>query len=285
MPSPYPSLVTVGHDLDGAHVLVDLEHVGELAVDGDHDGSVAVLAAIAAELATSAWAEDLQVTLVGCLPDLPSTLGTGRVRHVATLAELPWRTRAPRRRCPRGTGRRWPGGPGASTHRRRAAPRRRLDPGDRPARRPGAAGRPGPARGAPAGPAAGRRGRRHRRHCVGASAGWTLTLDRIGTGLDATAVLNPLHLALRPQRLTAADLDQLLGLLAVADLPAGQDGGFQSTDPVSSTSRSRPSLTSAGTSPGPTPRRTTTPPSGSRSPRRTPLHRRSPSRPSTATAS
>jgi nucleoid-associated protein YgaU len=83
VPSPYPSLVTVGHDLDGAHVLLDLEHVGALAVDGDHDSSVAVLAAIAAELATSTWAEDLQVTLVGCLPALRPHLapaGSGTCR-------------------------------------------------------------------------------------------------------------------------------------------------------------------------------------------------------------
>ena len=72
VPAPYPSLVTIGHDLDDAHVLVDLEHLGALAVNGDDDRSLAVLAALAAELATSRWADDLQVTLVGCLPTLPT---------------------------------------------------------------------------------------------------------------------------------------------------------------------------------------------------------------------
>jgi hypothetical protein len=45
-------------------------------------------------------------------------------------------------------------------------------------------------------------------------------LDRTDDGPGALAVLRPLNLALRPQQLSAQDLDQLLDLLAVADLPS-----------------------------------------------------------------
>jgi nucleoid-associated protein YgaU len=220
-PAPYPSLVTIGHDLDGAHVLLDLEHVGELAVDGDQDSSVAVLAAIAAELATSTWVEDLQVTLVGCLPTLPTALDTGRIRYVETLAEL----------LP------------ALEHRAadvRAALAADGLPNLQHARTGAAGGQHGDAWSPEivlvAGPvAAPDRARLDAvlhvlpraglaavvtGNIAAAPSEWTLTLDRPDTSPDATAVLSPLNLALRPQLLTHADLDQLLGLLAVADLPA-----------------------------------------------------------------
>jgi nucleoid-associated protein YgaU len=246
VPSPYPSLVTVGHDLDGAHVLLDLEHVGELAVDGDHDSSVAVLAAIAAELATSTWAEDLQVTLVGCLSALPAALGHGRVRHVATLSELlgALEHRAADVRAALAadglpdlqharttTGQRhgdaWTpevvllAGPVPPVD------RARLDTILQDLPRVGLAA---VITGTDAG--------------ADAPSEWTLTLDRTDSGPGATAVLNPLNLALRAQRLTSADLDQLLGLFAVADLPADPDG-----DPGSASSEAfdEPAVAALGT--------------------------------------
>lgn len=220
VPAPYPSLVTLGHDLDGAHVLLDLEHTVSLSVAGAPDRSLAVLAAIAAELATSAWADDLQVTLVGCLPELLAALGSGRVRHVATLTELlpALEHRAAEvhaaladdslRDLPQArTGT-------AGQHRAQAwtpeivlltgavAPedRMRLDAVLQQLPRVGLA-------------------------AVTAATGpppdaWTVLLDPHDDRPDATAVLEPIGLTLRPQRLSQADLDQLMTLLAVADLPA-----------------------------------------------------------------
>ena len=88
MRAPYPALVTVGHDLEGAHVLVDLEQITALGLEGSATHTMPVLAALAVELATSPWADDLLVTLVGCLPELPGTVATGRLRHVERVEQL-----------------------------------------------------------------------------------------------------------------------------------------------------------------------------------------------------
>lgn len=89
VPAPYPSLVTLGHDHDDALVLLDLEQVGALVVDGRTELVRSALTAVAAELATSAWADDLRVTVVGApaLADL-DLLDTGRVRHVTDVGRL-----------------------------------------------------------------------------------------------------------------------------------------------------------------------------------------------------
>ena len=62
---PWPLLVTLGVDDEGAERLVDLESVGLLTVVGDHGPGTAVLAAMALELACSPWTDDLRLTLVG----------------------------------------------------------------------------------------------------------------------------------------------------------------------------------------------------------------------------
>ena len=62
---PWPLLVTLGADDEGAERVVDLESLGLLAVDGGHDLVTAVLAAMALELACSPWTDDLRLTLVG----------------------------------------------------------------------------------------------------------------------------------------------------------------------------------------------------------------------------
>jgi nucleoid-associated protein YgaU len=221
VPAPYPSLVTLGHDLDDAHVLVDLEHLGALAVDGDSERSVAVLAALATELATSGWSDDLQVTLVGCLPSLPAALGTGLVRYLPTLQEL----------LP-------------ALERRAAAVRTALAAHEledlhyaRTAAPDG--GLPGDAWtpeivlvAGPLDPAARARLDAVTLHfpAVGVAAvlagdrapsPWTLHLDAdASSGFGGVAALEPVNLALRPQVLTAGDLDQLVGLLATAQQPA-----------------------------------------------------------------
>ncbi|MGC5173033.1 LysM peptidoglycan-binding domain-containing protein [Microbacterium sp. DT81.1] len=86
--APYPALVTLGHDENDAHLLVDLEKLGSLNIDGTPELEEAALTALALELATSTWAENLQVTLVGVAPGLPDAIGSGRVRHVDDVAVL-----------------------------------------------------------------------------------------------------------------------------------------------------------------------------------------------------
>jgi LysM repeat protein len=88
VPAPYPSLVTVGHDEDGGHVLLDLEYLGALGISGDDTATREVLAAIAIELATSRWADDLQVTVVGAYPELEDTFQTGRIRYLPAAGRI-----------------------------------------------------------------------------------------------------------------------------------------------------------------------------------------------------
>jgi LysM repeat protein len=217
VPAPYPSLVTVGQDSNGGQILLDLEHTGALAAVGNSEDEVAVLAAIAAELATSPWADDLQITLVGCLDRLPAALGTGRVRHVDHLEQvLP------------------------TLEKRVAAVRAALQRQDLKDLRQARTARPnmeeveacwppeillmvGPVAPAlrtrllsllldlpPAGLSIVTAGD------VELTA-WRLTF---GTAEAAAAMLEPLNLALQPQRLTTPDLDHLVKLLAVADRPS-----------------------------------------------------------------
>ena len=87
--APYPALVTLGRDADGAHLLVDLETIAALTLATDSQADAhAVLAALAFELATSSWADDLTLTLVGVCPDLPAALGVDRARHVDHIDAL-----------------------------------------------------------------------------------------------------------------------------------------------------------------------------------------------------
>lgn len=88
VPAPYPSLVIIGHDQEDGHVLLDLEYVGALGVSGEPNRTSEVLAAIAVELATSRWADDLQVTIVGSYPELEDALQTGRIRYLPAVANL-----------------------------------------------------------------------------------------------------------------------------------------------------------------------------------------------------
>lgn len=86
--APYPALVTIGQDGTGAQLLVDLEYLGNLGVTGEDTLTSEVLDALAVELSTSTWGEQLQVTLVGVADGLAAACGTGRVRQVADLDEL-----------------------------------------------------------------------------------------------------------------------------------------------------------------------------------------------------
>jgi len=88
VPAPYPSLVTIGHDVEAGHVFLNLEHLGALGITGDDPGTREILAALAIELATSVWADDLQVTLVGAFPELEDALQTGRIRYLPSVGRL-----------------------------------------------------------------------------------------------------------------------------------------------------------------------------------------------------
>jgi len=96
VPAPYPALVTLGHDEGACHVLLNLETVGTLAVTGAAQDAGEVVAALVVELATSAWADDLQVDVVGvpgdplvdALVGLEGTLRTGRVRRYDSVGAL-----------------------------------------------------------------------------------------------------------------------------------------------------------------------------------------------------
>ena len=220
VPAPYPSLVTVGHDLDDAHLLLDLEYVGALAVDGDPESCLAIMAAIAAELATSSWADDLQITVIGCLPTLPAALGESRVRYLPTLEgllpALEHRTADVRAALTSngldGLHHARTANPGHYLHGNAWTPEILLLNG-------------------PVAPDARARldAVLHDLPHVGVAAittgcdglgEWTLRLDGATRDQLGLAELTPIGLALRPQRLAAADLDQLLALFTIADLPA-----------------------------------------------------------------
>ena len=85
-PALYPGLVTIGTDATG-RVLVDLEAArGLIAVTGPGDLVAEALSAIAAELATSLWADTMQLTLVGTGVGL-EVLEPDRVHLVSSVAE------------------------------------------------------------------------------------------------------------------------------------------------------------------------------------------------------
>jgi len=88
VPAPYPSLVTIGHDSKDAHVFLDLEYLGALCINGDPQRTREIMAALAIELATSRWADDLQITLVGAYPELGDVLETGRIRYVPAAGHI-----------------------------------------------------------------------------------------------------------------------------------------------------------------------------------------------------
>jgi hypothetical protein len=85
--APYPGLVSLG-TLDGARLLLNLEAVpGLVSLTGAPADRTAVLASVAAELATSGWSDGTNITLVGYGAELTG-LDPTRVRHVDTIDAL-----------------------------------------------------------------------------------------------------------------------------------------------------------------------------------------------------
>lgn len=76
---PYPLLVTVGQDKHGLR-LVNLEHLGVVALNGDSERTEALARHIAAELALSPWSTIVEVNVIGLGEEL-ATLDTLRLRH------------------------------------------------------------------------------------------------------------------------------------------------------------------------------------------------------------
>jgi nucleoid-associated protein YgaU/DNA-binding SARP family transcriptional activator len=88
VPAPYPALVTIGHDDDAGHIFLNLERIGSLGITGIEADARAIIAALTFELATSVWADDLQVTVVGWFSDVEGVLRSGRIRWVPTIDRL-----------------------------------------------------------------------------------------------------------------------------------------------------------------------------------------------------
>ncbi|MFE0654467.1 LysM peptidoglycan-binding domain-containing protein [Streptomyces sp. NPDC059534] len=85
--APYPALVSLGWDGAGRLVLVDLEHVGVLHLDGDADHARHVLQAIAVELASTPLPGHLEITaLAETAPGLDDA-SPERVARTATLTD------------------------------------------------------------------------------------------------------------------------------------------------------------------------------------------------------
>ena len=79
---PIPTLVTAGHAVDGL-VMVNLEALGSLIVDGDPSECDGVVRALALELATSQWADQFDVVLVGFGAEF------GRFDRVRAASDVP----------------------------------------------------------------------------------------------------------------------------------------------------------------------------------------------------
>jgi hypothetical protein len=84
--APFPGLVSIGTD-SGGRVLVDLEAAhGLISVAGPPETVTAALSAMAVELATNRWSDEMRITLVGFGADL-TLLAPDRITAVAGLAE------------------------------------------------------------------------------------------------------------------------------------------------------------------------------------------------------
>jgi hypothetical protein len=75
---PFPTLVIIGDDASGSHVLVDLAQAGVIGLHGTQEQAREVLTALAMEMATSPWAGLMIIHCAGFGADLA---GDGRLRY------------------------------------------------------------------------------------------------------------------------------------------------------------------------------------------------------------
>ena len=80
--APAPLLVTAGHGTDGI-IMVNLESLGALTVDGDPTGCEGVVRALALELATSHWTGRFDLNVVGFGVELE------RFERVVSVSDVP----------------------------------------------------------------------------------------------------------------------------------------------------------------------------------------------------
>lgn len=85
VPAPYPTLVTIGKDADGAAVLLDMESISALTLVGSAEDAQEVLAAIALELAVSDCADDMAVHLVGWGKQLAQVVNADKLHYADDL--------------------------------------------------------------------------------------------------------------------------------------------------------------------------------------------------------
>jgi hypothetical protein len=79
-PAPWPHLATIGADDTGCRWLLNLEVAGITTINGDTDYAEDLARYLAAELATSPWARDIQVDLIDVFDELTG-LDPRRLRH------------------------------------------------------------------------------------------------------------------------------------------------------------------------------------------------------------
>ncbi len=90
-PFPLPTLVTIGRSEDRV-VLVNLEGLGSLVVDGDPRDAEGIVRALALELATSRWSSRFDLVLVGFGVDLERLARVAVTSATGPLvADLSWR--------------------------------------------------------------------------------------------------------------------------------------------------------------------------------------------------
>lgn len=186
--TPWPALVTVGEDEDGARIFLNLDEIGALELSGERHESEAVLTALAVDLVT---ADDLAraITLVGPLADLAVAVADPRCVHVADIEPVLARLEDPSRGVREGAEVLLVG----ST----------LEPAQAARLRAAVAAAPGTL------------------SIVSTAVGvadWSLSVEAQHEGLSA--LLAPVGMALRPAALTGAGYDDLLDLLRSTAAPA-----------------------------------------------------------------
>lgn len=83
---PFPSLVVVGQDDEGAQVLVNLADARSFAVVGAGEHTRETLAAMTLALATAPWSDATTVTVIGGDASLEQVIASPRVRFVPDMA-------------------------------------------------------------------------------------------------------------------------------------------------------------------------------------------------------